>query len=86
MTLTADAMRAAVLAIHHPTQLWTDSTIDVDDLTGERVETQDALYDDAGALVYAPDVRTVCDGCDIRNNIPWPCPTARAVGEHGRTD
>lgn len=72
--------RDAVLAIHRPTEVWTDSTVDVDDSTGETTETQNALYDDAGGLVYAPDVHTVCEGCDIRNGVPWPCPTARAVG------
>lgn len=67
-------VREDVLSIHYPTQVWTDSEIDED---GER---QTALYDDNDELVYAPDVRTVCSGCDIRNEVPWPCPTARAVG------
>lgn len=78
--LDAEDMRAGVLAVHKPTQVWTDSTINIDDLSGAMTETQDALYDDDGEVVYAPDVRTVCQGCDIRNNIPWPCLTARAVG------
>jgi hypothetical protein len=75
-----EQIRGDVLVIHKPAQLWTEAEVLIDEVTGERVETQEALYDDAGELVHAPDVRTVCEGCDPRNDVPWPCPTARAVG------
>ncbi len=68
------AMRAAVLEIHKAVPTWTDSTYDE---TGVQIE-QNALYDDAGALIAAPDYRLHCAVCPV--DTEWPCPTARAVG------
>ncbi len=68
------AMRAAVLAIHKAVPTWTDSTYDE---TGVQIE-QNALYDDTGVLIAAPDYRLHCAVCPV--DTEWPCPTARAVG------
>lgn len=69
-----DHIRAAVLVIHTPVPTWTDSTYDE---AGRKIE-QNALYDDAGKLVYAPNYRMHCQNCRV--DTPWPCPTAAAVG------
>lgn len=66
--------RAAVLAIHKAVPTWTDSTYDT--ATGET--EQNALYDDAGVLIYAPNYRLHCQNCRV--DTEWPCPTAQAVG------
>jgi hypothetical protein len=68
------AARIAILAVHRPVPTWTDSTLD----TVTRQVEQNALHDDMGELVYAPDYRVHCATCPV--DMAWPCPTARALG------
>lgn len=74
--LAAEDLRANVLAIHTPAQIWTDEVVDAE--TGE--SEQHAIYNDAGALVASTSVQTVCTECAPRMYVTWPCATARSVG------
>lgn len=74
--LAAEDLRANVLAIHTPEQIWTDAVVDAE--TGE--SEQHALYDAASVLVASLSMRTVCTECAPRMAVSWPCPTARAAG------
>jgi hypothetical protein len=72
-----EAMRARVLAIHRPEEVYTIETHDLE--TGE--VTEHAILDDDGNVLVSSVTEVWCGGCDVRWRKPWPCETVRAVME-----
>jgi hypothetical protein len=74
------ALIRGVIERHAPTECWLHATIeaaDVNDLSDleSAPQTVHVLYDDNDQPIgEPPDLRTVCEGCGVPREIPWPCP------------